>query len=73
MDDSQTFGSSISETFDFDVSEESFNRCMRKIPIWDFLKICKDHCLSLSRDEKLKLIKNYIQARRNEVNGELFI
>ena len=33
--DSQTFDSSSSETFDFDVREETFNQYMRKIPIWD--------------------------------------
>ena len=46
---------------------------MRKIPIWDFIKISKGHYLSLPRDQKLELMKHYIQAMRNELNGELFI
>ena len=60
--DNQAFDSSTSETFDFDVSEETFSQFMRKIPIWDFVKISKDCYLSLSRDEKHKLMKNYIQV-----------
>ena len=71
--DSQTSGTRTSETFDFVVSEESFNQFMRKIPIWDFIKISKGHYLSLARDQKLELMKHYIQAMRNELNGELFI
>ena len=46
---------------------------MRKIPIWKFVKISNDHYLSLLRDDTLELMKNYIQAMRNEVNDELFI
>ena len=49
--DIQTFGSSNSETFNFDGSEETFNEFMKKIPIWDFAKTSKDHHLSLPRDK----------------------
>ena len=46
---------------------------MRKIPIWDFVKISKDQYFSLSKDEKRKLMKNYFKDLGNEVNGTLFI
>ena len=69
----QTFGSSTSETFDLDVNEETFNQFLRTIPTWDFVKNSKDHYLSLLRDEKLELMKNYIKAMKNEVNSDLFI
>lgn len=46
---------------------------MRKIPIWEFVKISKDHYLSLSKIEKLKLMINHIQVMKNEVNDDLFI
>ena len=44
---------------------------MRKIPIWEFVKISKDHYHSLSKNEKRKL--NHIQVVKNEVNDDLFI
>ena len=33
--DGETFGSSTSETFDFDVNDKTFTQFMRKILIWD--------------------------------------
>ena len=62
--DNQKFGGA--DNFEFsDVDEQTFQQYMKRLPIWDFLKVSKGSYLSLSREDKLAAINNYIRAMRN--------
>ena len=50
--DSQSF-SSGSETSYFAVDEQTFQNYMRRVPIWDYLKISRDRYLTISKENKI--------------------
>ena len=70
ISDLQNFGSDVESDL---VDEQTFQNYMHKVPIWDFLKIDRLQYLSMSKEQKLAAIKNYVHAMKNldiGLNGE---
>ena len=70
ISDLQNFGSDVESDL---VDEQTFQNYMHKVPIWDFLKVDRSQYLSMSKEQKLAAIKNYVHAMKNldiGLNGE---
>ena len=70
ISDLQNFGSDVESDL---VDEQTFQNYMHKVPIWDFLKVDRLQYLSMSKEQKLAAIKNYVHAMKNldiGLNGE---
>ena len=54
------------ETFD----EQLFSEFMEMVPVWDYANISRENYLSLSHDDKEKIIRQYYSDMKARSNGK---
>ena len=65
---SKSFNSG-SETSDFAVDEQTFRNNMPKVPIRDYLTISRDQYLTISEENWIAAIKDYVHVMKNSDNS----
>ena len=56
-----------------DINPELFNEVMRKITVWDYHCITREHYLILSSNEKEAMVKKFYYEMKNHSSGKKFI
>ena len=62
----KNFGSYAESDLD---NEQTFQKYMRKVPIWDFLKTDRLEYIAMSKEQKIATVKKYVHAMKNLDTG----